>query len=102
MRMSVYRAPPAPPASSPGAAASPLPLAGAVGGVASTVVDVEEEPPPPVAPPRRGARLPLGLVLAVAGAAAFGIGLRQLLWDDEAPAPLVETPAQPSASASAR
>ncbi len=98
MRMSVYRAPPAPPVSQPGAAASPLPVA-AAGGVATTVVDVEEPPPPR----GRGARVPLGLALVALGAIAFGVGLRQLLWGgDEAPAPLVEAPASPPGSASAR
>lgn len=105
MRMSVYRAPPAPPESQPGAAASPLPAASPLvapsSGVASTVVDVEGDEAPP-APRGRGARLPVGIALVVAGAVAFGVGLRQLLWDDEAPAPLVEAPSQPSATSSAR
>ncbi|MCC6645568.1 MAG: serine/threonine-protein phosphatase [Polyangiaceae bacterium] len=97
MRMSVFRAPPAPPATSPGAEPSPAPPPQPKG-VASTLVDVEDEPPPS-RPPRRGARLPIGLVVAALGVVALVVGVRRLLGDDEAPAPLVESPAASASSA---
>jgi serine/threonine protein phosphatase PrpC len=109
MRLAVH-SPPAPPPSmrmAPALVAAETPRPPATILDDGTIDDPYDVPPSAVlvaAPPSRARRVVVGLALAVAGAAVFSVSLSRLLFDDEAPPPMVEAPSgstAPSGSSSA-